>query len=151
MNEFSDDKRALFHLVGSATHIRALSDLINNCETPILYQACIESYLVNYRLLFEFLDNFKNEKDFAAQTFLPNWNYEFGQDAKDVHEFASRHVVHFSRERLIPEVVEKEFPIDPTTLRGLNDLLEVPLQLFKKELLVKSPALGKFLYNNLPD
>lgn len=152
MVEFSEDESALFHLVGCVTHIRALPDLIEKYrDVPRLYQAFIESYLVNYRLLFEFFDKFKDEKDFAAQTFLPNWSYEFDQDAKDVFKSASQHVVHFSKERLVPEVVTKEFPIDPTTLKGLNNLLEAPLRLFRDELLAKSPELGEFFCFWLPD
>lgn len=151
MVEFSEDERALHHLVGCVTHTRALPDQIEKYkDVPRLYQAFIESYLVNYRLLFEFFDNFKDGKDFAAQTFLPDWNYVFGQVAKDVFKSASQHVVHFSRERLIPEEVEKGFPTDPTTLNELNNLLDLPLQLFKDELLAKSPTLGEFFCFWLP-
>lgn len=152
MVEFSENERALYHLVGCVTHIRALPDLIEKSrDVPRFYQALIESYLVNYRLLFEYFDNFKDEKDFAAQTFLPDWKYEFGQVEKDVFKSASQHVVHFSRERLIPEEVRKGFPIDPTTLKGLNNLFEEPLQLFKDELLAKLPTLGEFFCFWLPD
>lgn len=149
MIEYSEDERALLHLANCVTQLRALPDQIIKCETATLRQACIESYLVNYRLLFEFFDDSVDKKDFGAQTLLTNWTHEFTDDAKKIRDSASKHVVHFSLERLIPEVVEQEFPLDPVSLKAFNELLEVPLLQFKNKLLVESPTLGKLLDNNL--
>ena len=144
--EISTDERTLWHLVGCITQIRALS--VQTSKFPpgsCLYQACLESYLVNYRLLFEFFDHVPRKRDFDARSLIPTWTYKFNKEAKEICNLASRWVVHFSRERLNPEEAEQGFPTDPDSLKKINVSLEDALMSFKKQLLAESPKLGKYL------
>lgn len=74
--------------------------------------ACLESFMVHVRLMAEFLVRRPTERDFSALDFL--WPVPTSDAAKRLAGerwlLASRHVVHFSRER-VPEDLADVRPI----------------------------------------
>ena len=85
-----------------------------------LYDACLESFIVNVRLLSEFLIR-GGSMDHRAHELVPEWSAPPGQQTDRLGakwwQLASRHVVHLSKQR------SKDGPVDDRDqmLRDMRD------------------------------
>lgn len=97
-------------VVEVAHALNMLAELPSHIEDPglpvVVRAACMESYFINLRLVFEFLSGKYHENEIRAYDFLPGW-----KPAKDEkfeifrrkYGFASEQVAHLAKKRAFPE------------------------------------------------
>ena len=92
------------HVNAALDMVTALPELYHDDNLPVMAQhACLEAFLVNARLLTDFLTREGDGRDFSAWDLATNWTPDPGPSERlrsGAWIIASRQVVHFSRERL---------------------------------------------------
>jgi hypothetical protein len=101
-------------------------------SSNLVYVACLECWLMNVRLMAEFLliKPSKSKLDFSATNF--GWDKKQNVNTADVKEcwlVASTHLVHFGLDRA-PKDLDMRKPFD-TTFEGLKNVSETVLYVMK--------------------
>jgi hypothetical protein len=130
---WGSDRQMLQHASWAWVQVQGLPMHSEDERLPRQVQiACLEAFLINARMLFDFLTK-KNAKDFSAWDLVPTWDPQ-PQDVVDrlgggVWLIASRHVAHPSRERIAESPSDLE-PIDVSraALEAIRDDLGVLYQ-----------------------
>ncbi|OAR24527.1 hypothetical protein A8W25_19235 [Streptomyces sp. ERV7] len=86
----------------------------------VVANACVESFMVNVRLVADFLIKGHETKDLRAVDLLPGWEStgEAGERLAEWWDLASKHVMHMSRMR-IPEELGAMQPLTETEFRQM--------------------------------
>jgi hypothetical protein len=122
--------RRVDHLTYSLWMISSIPAACHDESDPLSYACMVDAFLVHVRLLAEFLVRRTPNCDFGPNDLVQHWVAPESSAAQRVHqhwELASRHVVHFSHER-VPDSLDDLNPIEPdtATLRTMaNDVLTV--------------------------
>jgi hypothetical protein len=129
-NKMTLSSRRVDHLTFSFWMISSIPAARHN-ESDFLTYACMgDAFFVHVRLLADFLIHQTQNRDFGPNDLVVGWvipESSAVQRLQQDWELASRHVVHFSRER-VPNNLDDLKPIEPdtATLRAMaNDVLAV--------------------------
>ncbi|MER7677578.1 hypothetical protein [Streptomyces sp. NPDC096934] len=102
-------------------------------EPPAVETASKESFLLNIRLIVDFLTRGNPRLDVLAADFAPGWTPDGNlKDRLDGwHALSSRHAMHLSRER-VPDNVEDVEPVGPEQYRLMAADCEEALAPFRR-------------------
>lgn len=122
---WGSQQQMLQHVGWASTLIWHLPEQFHNEELhPTVQGACLEAFLVNARLLCDFLTTRGDRRDFSAWDFVADWIPDpvvAERLRTGVWRAASEQVVHFSRAR----VQDPDAPIYfDTSLEGLSAIRE---------------------------
>lgn len=131
---FTRPLRQVLHVGQSLRMVAGLPSARESLSDDLLSNACLESWLVNVRLMAEFLliveGRENRRRDFSASDF--GWDGETSIETSNVKQMwlvASKHLVHFSKDR----TPEDANTLDPTdvTFEGLRNVSETVLQVME--------------------
>ncbi len=128
-------QRALWFIDFAEGQVRELLPYVTgeqSIEPPAVAGACKESFLLNVRLIVDFLTCGNPRLDVLAADFALGWSPDI--DLKDRldgwHALASRHAMHLSKER-VPDDVEDIEPLGPGQYRLMASDCEEALASFR--------------------
>ncbi|MGW4138835.1 hypothetical protein ACWELV_18940 [Streptomyces mirabilis] len=103
-NSLTPERRALHFVDFAVDQVEQLAPLLPDGDglNDVVRAACMESFLVNVRLLAEFLTRDPDPRDWRARDFVHGWtsqNTEATDRLTDAWTLASRHVMHLSKDR----------------------------------------------------
>ncbi|MEV7975470.1 hypothetical protein [Streptomyces sp. NPDC086519] len=120
---WTPQQRALMFIGFAADQVRDLLPFVTgeqSIEPAVVEVACKESFVLNVRLIIDFLTRGNPRFDILAKDYAPEWRP--GEELKirldQWHELASRHAMHLSRER-VPDDVQDVDPIGPEDYRQM--------------------------------
>ena len=128
-------QRALWFIDFAADQIRDLLPYVTGerrIDPPAVEVACKESFLLNVRLVADFLTRGKRGLDVLRREYAPDWELEddLKERLNDWHKLISRHAMHLSRERVPDDVLDVE-PIGPEHYRRMAVDCEEALAAFQ--------------------
>lgn len=113
------------HAVHAMSMVRDLPRYAHDsqAEVPdVVRAACLEAFFMNVRLIAEFLVRTPKKLDFSAASIVGEWTTEESAAVDRLRDqwwiVASRHVAHFSRERIAADPAAVEY--EDATLPGLE-------------------------------
>lgn len=114
-------QRALMFIDFAADQIRDLLPYVTgeeSIEPAAVEAACKESFVLNVRLVIDFLSRGNPRYDILAKDYAPEWepNEQLRGRLDRWHELASRHAMHLSKER-VPDDMQDMRPIGPDDYR----------------------------------
>lgn len=129
-------QRALWFIDFAEEQIRDLLPYVTgeqNVDPPAIEAACKESFLLNVRLVVDFLTRGDARRDVLAADFAPGWAPGAALKARldGWHALASRHAMHLSKERL-PDDVGSVEPVGPEQYRSMLIDCEEALTSFRQ-------------------
>jgi len=129
-NKMTPRSRRVDHLTYSLWMISSIPAARHDESDFLTYACMVDAFFVHVRLLAEFLVRRTPKVDFGPNDVVHSWVAPESSAAQRLSQhwaLASRHVVHFSRER-VPESLDdlKAIELDTATLRTMaNDVLAV--------------------------
>ncbi|MFE3326911.1 hypothetical protein [Streptomyces sp. NPDC059176] len=121
--DLSPEQRVLWFIDFAEEQIRDLLPYVTGQQgisPPAVQAACKESFLLNVRLIIDFLTRGDSRRDVLAAHFAPDWapDGELKTRLDDWHALASRHAMHLSKER-VPDDVGSIQPVEAEHYRRM--------------------------------
>lgn len=129
-------QRALWFIDFAEEQVRDLLPYVTgerSIEPPAVATACKESFLLNVRLIVDFLTRGNARLDVLAADFAPSWTPDSVLRGRldGWHELASRHAMHLSKERVPDDAEDIEF-VGPSRYRLMAADCEEALASFRQ-------------------
>ena len=117
------EKRALWFITFAENQVSDLLPYVTGeigIESPAVEVACTESFVLNVRLIIDFLTRGNPKRDITAASFTPGWSPEpaLKKRLDSWFALASQHAMHLSRER-VPDNVEDVGVVTPEDYRQM--------------------------------
>lgn len=134
--DLTPQQRALWFIDFAEEQVRDLLPYVTGAQRidpPVVDTACKESFLLNVRLIVDFLTRGNPKLDVLAADFVPDWEMDgdLKQRLDGWHALASRHAMHLSRKR-VPEDVASIEPVGAEHYRRMAADCEEALAAFRK-------------------
>ena len=132
---WTPQQRALMFIGFAADQVRDLLPFVTgeqSIEPAAVEAACKESFVLNVRLIIDFLTRGKPRVDILAKDYAPEWqpDEKLKERLDRWHELASRHAMHLSRER-VPDDMRDVEPVSPEDYRQMANDCEEALTSFR--------------------